>query len=91
MSNMNCIAPCLSAAEWRSKEGKALAGLPMYDENLGLQRGHDEESEAAQASKRQRVEQSGGGDLSVPLRQVATPEDDGCETQERVPIPRSSL
>ena len=67
-----------------------MAGLPMYDENLGLQRGQEDESEAAQASKRQRLEQS-GGEISVPLRQIAAPEDDGCETQERVPIPRSSL
>ena len=62
----------------------------MYDENLGLQRGGGEEAEASQASKRPRLEQP-GADLSVPLRQIAAPEDDGCETQERVPIPRSSL
>lgn len=79
------------AAEWRSKEGKSLSGLPAYEESLGLQRTQDGEHDpAAAASKRQRLDQA-SGELSVPLRQIAAPEDDGLETQERVPIPRSSL
>lgn len=62
----------------------------MYDENMGLHRGEEGEPESAVASKRQRLDPA-AGDLSVPLRQIAAPEDDGLETQERVPIPRSSL
>lgn len=79
----------MPAAEWRSKEGKNLTGMPLYDESMGLHRGAEGEPDAIQAAKRQRLEQP--GDMSVPLRQIAAPEDDGGETQERVPIPRSSL
>ena len=79
------------AAEWRSKEGKSLTGLPMYDESMGLQRNGQETLEAERVPKRVRMDQAGGGEITVPIRQIAAPEDGGNETQERVPIPRSSL
>lgn len=81
----------LHAAEWRSKEGKSLTGLPMYDESMGLQRDGQDSAQEARVPKRVRMDQAGGGEITVPIRQIATPEDGGNETQERVPIPRSSL
>ena len=66
----------------------------MYDDNSmggGM-------SEPPQVAKRQRLGEGppgmgamGGPEAEGPTRQLATPEDQGAETQERVPIPRSSL
>ncbi len=61
---------------------------------MGLQRGHEDGPDAeheARIPKRVRMDQAGGGEITVPIRQIAAPEDGGNETQERVPIPRSSL
>jgi len=65
----------------------------MFEDNgMG---GLPDPSEVGQPPKRQRLGDSGvggmGGEGEGPSRQLATPEDQGGETQERVPIPRSSL